>query len=111
MLRGVNTREYLTILHCTPLLVTAVKDNIAVLSDKLLAEGLITPVNYGALRNTVIDETVRASKLVEFVRNKISLNSKNYYSFINTLEKEKANYRDILLILNEKYEGEYWSKT
>ena len=90
---------------------TAVKDNIAVLSDKLLAEGLITPVNYGALRNTMIDETVRASKLVEFVRNKISLNSKNYYSFINILEKEKANYRDILLILNEKYEGEYWSKT
>ena len=108
MLRGANTREYLTILHCTSLLVTAVEDNIVVLSSKMLAEGLINPVNYGALRNLVIDKTERATKLVEFVRNKIFLNSKNYYSFIKILEKEKENYRDILLILNEKLcdEGE-----
>ena len=108
MLRGANTREYLTILHCTSLLVTAVEDNIVVLSGEMLAEGLINPVNYGALRNLVIDKTERATKLVEFVRNKIFLNSKNYYSFIKILEKEKENYRDILLILNEKLcdEGE-----
>ena len=102
MSRGANTREYLTILYCTSLLVTAVEDNILVLSSELLAEGLITPVNYGTLRNLVVDKTERATKLVEFIRNKILLNSKNYYSFIKILEKERENYRDILFILNEK---------
>lgn len=105
-MRGTSTREYLTILHCTPLLVTAVKDDVVVLSGELLAEGLITSVNDNALRNLMVDEAQRASKLVEFVRDKVLLNSKHYYSFIDVLNKKRSYYADILLILAEKYEGE-----
>ena len=55
------------------------------------------------LRNLMHTESDRAAKLVDFVLNKVELNSGCYHVFIKCLEEDQKNYRQILEILNGAY--------
>ena len=98
-----NSPEYRTIIQCTPNLTTAVKNDLTSLSDELLAAGLIAEDNAAALGNQFVDKAHRAAQLVGFVRNRVSLDTDNYHSFIRMLEKRKDDHKDILKILDEKF--------
>ena len=105
-----NTPEYRTIIQCTPELTAAVKDDLTSLSGELLAAGLIAEDNAANLRNQFIGKAERAARLVEYVRNRVSLDPGNYHSFIQVLEKRKDDHKNILRILDEKFRelGESW---
>lgn len=98
-----NSPEYKTIIQCTPNLTTAVKDDLPSLSGELLAAGLIADDNQAALNNQFVDKAHRAAQLVGFVRNRVSLDTDNYHSFIRLLETRKDEHREILKILGEKF--------
>jgi hypothetical protein len=98
-----NSPEYRTIIQCSPDLTTAVKDELTSLSVELLAAGLIAGDNAASLKIQFIGQAERAAQLVEYVRNRVSLNTDNYHSFIGVLEKRKDVYEDILKILDEKF--------
>ena len=98
-----NTPEYRTIIKCTPKLISAVKNDLGALSGELLAAGLISEDNSSALKNNHIDEPHRAADLVEFVRNKVLLDPRNYNKFIEVLKEREAEHETILKILDEKY--------
>ena len=98
-----NSPEYRTIIQCTPDLTIALRGDLTKLSGELLAAGLIADDNAAALRNQFIGEAERAAQLMGFVRNRVSLDTSNYHSFIRVLEKRKADHIDILQILDNKY--------
>ena len=98
-----NTPEYRTIIQCTPELTTALKSDLVSLSGELLAVGLIADDNAAALRNQFIDVAHRAAQLVGFVRNRVSLDTANYYSFIQVLKQRQDEHKEILQILYRKY--------
>ena len=98
-----NTPEYRTIIQCFPKLIGAVQHDLGALSAELLAAGLITENNHSTLKNKHVDEPDRAAELVEFVRNKVKLDPRNYYKFIEVLKERKAEHESILTILDKKY--------
>ena len=98
-----NTPEYRTIIQCTPELTTALKSDLILLSGELLAAGLIADDNSAALRNQFVSETHRAAQLVGFLRNRVSLDTANYHSFIRVLKQRQHDHKDILQILYKKY--------
>ena len=98
-----NSPEYRTIIRCTPDLTTALGGDLTQLSGELLAAGLIAENNAAALRNPFIDKAERAAKLMGFVRNRVSLDTDNYHSFIRVLETRRADHKDILQILDKKF--------
>ena len=98
-----NTPEYRTIVQCTPELTAAVKDDLTSLSGELLAAGLIAEDNAANLGNQFIDKAQRAARLLEYVRNRVSLDPDNYHSFVRLLEKRRDDHKDILKILDEKF--------
>lgn len=101
-----NTPEYRTIIQCTPELTTALKNDLVSLSGELLAAGLISDDNSAAIRNPFVDASQRASQLVGFIRNRISLDTANYHSFIRILKQREDDHKEILQILYKKY-GEF----
>ena len=98
-----NCPEYQTIVQCTSDLLTAMKPTIHSLSGDLLQAGLITSDNYGLVTNVALDGADRASQLLSFIRNKISLDKNNYYIFIHILSRRSTDYREIISILHKKY--------
>ena len=104
-----NTREYRTIVQCTTELVTALKNDLNPLSCELSAASLITGENATALTNQATDVTYRAGQLVGWIRDKVSLDTENYYSFVQVLKRRENDHKDILKILDGKYAelGEY----
>ena len=98
-----NTPEYRTIIQCTPELTAALKGDLVSLSGELLAGGLISEDNDIALCNQFVSEANRAAQLVGFVRNRVSLDTANYHSFIRVLKHREDEHRDILQILYKKY--------
>ena len=84
--------EYHTIIRCTPLLEDTVRNDLTKLCGELSAEGLISPENAIELRDsrsgTVIE---RAAKLMEFVANRVKVNSKDYVLFIQVLTRRYKN--------------------
>lgn len=98
-----NSAEYRTIVQCTPDLTTALKYDLVTLSGELFAAGLIAEDNAAALTNEIVGTATRAAQLMEFVRNRISLDTKNYLSFIQVLLKRRDDHENILNILDRKY--------
>ena len=94
-----NTPEYRTIIQCTPELTTALKNDLVSLSGELLSAGLIADDNAAALCNQFISVAHRAAQLVGFVRNRVSLDTANYHSFIRVLKQREDDHQDILQIL------------
>ena len=103
MMSNYNSPEYRTIVECTPDLTIALKDDLTRLSGELFAAGLIADDNAADLRRQDRGKADRAAQLAEFVRNKVSLDTGNYCSFIQVLEKRKNDHNEILRILEEKY--------
>ena len=103
MMSNHNSPEFKTIIQCTPVLTTAVKDELTQLSGELLAEGLIADDNAANLRNQFIGAAERAAQLVGYVRNRVSLDTGNYHTFIGVLEKRRNEHAGILRKLNEKF--------
>ena len=99
----VYTPECRTIIQCTSELTTALKSDIISLSRELIAAGLISDDNAAALRNQFIGEAHRAAQLVGLVRNRVSLDTANYHSFIRVLKQRQDDHKDILRILYKKY--------
>ena len=98
-----NTPEYRTMIQCTPHLEIAIKNQLTTLSGELLAVGLLSTDNAGALRNQTIDEADRAAKLVEFVANKVCLNTSDYLLFVEVLQKRRTDNKSILPLLEQTY--------
>ena len=104
----IGTSEYQTIKRCTPQLITAVQDNLTMLGGHLLSKGLITADKFCQLRNKNNPKLDRAADLVSLVLSKVELNSGSYCTFIECLEENRENNRQILEILNGVYaSGKY----
>ena len=98
-----NTLEYRTMLKCTSVSETAVKDHLTVIAGELLAASIISPENASALRNPAIDTEVRAARLIELVTNKVKLSTSVYYIFVEVLIKRREDNRIILELLEHTY--------
>ena len=98
-----NTLEYRTIVQCNSELVTALKNDLNLLSSELSAASLITGENATALTNQATDVTCRAGQLVGSIKDKIKLDSDNYRSFVRVLKQREDDHKEILKILDEKY--------
>ena len=98
-----NSPEYCTIVQCTSDLLTAIKPTICTLSADLLGVGLITPDNYCLVTNVALDVADRASQLLNYIRNKVSLDARNFDIFLQVLSRRSSDYREIISILHEKH--------
>lgn len=49
------------------------------------------------MNNTTVDEETRAAQLVGMVTTKVDLNSNNFDTFVEVLEKDDATYGDIVI--------------
>ena len=98
-----NSREYRTFLQCTSELVTALKNDLNLLSGELSAASLITGDNATALTNQATDVTCRVGQLVGWIKDKVKLDSDNYRSFVRVLKQREDDHKEILKILDEKY--------
>ena len=92
------------IVLCGPKLRVAFQNHLVSLPELLLAEHLITDNNASEIRATYMyqPEPFRASRLLEFIRNKVKVDSDNYNVFVKALQKD-VQYRDILII-RESYD-------
>ena len=98
-----NSPEYLTIIRCTPALVTALRDDLVPLSGELLAADLIDDDIAAALNYDFMSKEHRVAQLMEFVRNRVSQDPKRYHSFIEVLKQRQDDHRNILEFLDKKY--------
>ena len=95
--------ELQTIIECSPELVDALKDDLLPLSGELLAVGLINSNNEAALRNQHHNPGDRAANLVQFMRNRVKIDPRSYFVFIETLKKRETDHKPLLKILEKKY--------
>ena len=84
--------EYKTVLWCFDKLVTALKLDPLAVSNELVSEGLIPPV----------DGTVKAQELAQLLRDAIKLSSKRYYDVIKVFSRHEW-LGDMVEILQEKH--------
>ena len=98
-----NSPEYETVIQCTSMLRTAVQDHLLTLSGHLLGRHLISPEQDGELRNERHSESSRAAGLVKMVQGRVKLSPKWYHTFIEVLEREEDNFKDILKYLKDTY--------
>ena len=90
--------EYQKILQNGPQLRVAFQDHLVSLSDLFMSVGLISSDNASEVTNRAISTPHRASKMLEFVRNKVKLNKENYRVFVKALQQDVGQYGDILKI-------------
>ena len=92
--------EYQKILERGPDLRVAFQDHLVSLAEDLLAAGLLADDNVAVVLNENQPVPHRASKLLEFIRNRVKLYSKNYYTFVGVLKKTQRSrqYKGILQI-------------
>ena len=95
--------ELRTIIECTPELVNALMDDLLPLSGELLAVGLINSENETGLRNQHHNPGDRAANLVQFIRNRVEIDSGSYFVFIDTLKRRETDHKPLLKILDKKY--------
>ena len=96
--------EYKTLAQCSQKLRIVIRGDLDNLSARLLATALISHDAYNELINTLIPESERAARLVAFIMNKVRLDPRSYYTFIDILSRQESPYySDILRILHETY--------
>ena len=89
--------EYQKIRACGPDLRRAFHNHLLSLADDLHAAGLISDDNLAEIKNLNQPEPNRASRLLEFIRNKVKLSATHYYTFLEVLKGDEQ-YSDILSI-------------
>ena len=99
------TPEYQTLIECTSILITAVKNHLTDLSAQLLQRYLITADQEREMSNNWHSEADRAAKLVALVRDKVEQNPKCYHAFIEALEEDQSTHKAILKQLKTKYDS------
>ena len=90
--------EYQKILKLGPQLRLSFQDHLDVLADDLLAAGLISSDNGAEVRNPHLTAGLRASRLLELIRNRVRLSGKNYDVFVKALKTNPELYSGILEI-------------
>ncbi len=86
---------------------------IAVREDRdmlhfLHVNGLITQGTYDSVsdpRSTTLNPMEKASLLVRDIKLKVRLNPENYHVLIRYFSENELQYKDIVNILNKKYEA------
>lgn len=68
-----------------------------------MQEGLISSNNVAGLTNQFVNPDVRASQLLQFIRNSVLVDCSNFQAFVNVLLKRVVHYKGILKILDDKY--------
>ena len=91
--------EYKTVLSCFDKLVTALKLDPLAVSNELVAESLIPPV----------DGSVDAQKLAQLLLDKIQLSPRRYYDVVKVFSRHEW-LRDVVDILQEEH-GMWWLYT
>ena len=100
-----ESAEYETMIDLTSELRLAVRPGLISLTGSLLASRLISPDNDAELRDTShSSEVVRSARLVELVQNKVQQNPCHYHTFIEILQENSDQYRDILQRLEQVYQ-------
>ena len=99
-----NSPEYRTIVQCTPALELALENELDTLSGELLAANLITSDQATDITDPRLSSMEhRAGEMVALIMDKVALDTKNYWSFIDVLKKSKVHHKNILDILDKKY--------
>ena len=94
---GCGSPEYKRIQQLTHELSNAIQYDLQDITNHLWScDNMITEQNYQYFTNKCIPECERAGKLVQVVLNRIKLDSRCYYDFIQVLEKNKEYYNSIL---------------
>ena len=98
MARGKNTVQYRKMLEYTPSLTDIIVQgsNVVRLAGELEKADLISKANERRMRNTNVDADIRAAELIDMVTTKVDLNSKNFATFLEVLEKDVATYGDVV---------------
>ncbi len=103
----VHSVEYTTLVNSTDMLEIALHKDRPI-THFLHRSGLISEDTYDSVidpRLTTLNPIEKASLLVEDIKDKVRLNPENYYVLIRYFSKNKRVHKDILNILNEKYEA------
>lgn len=98
-----NSPEYETVIQCTSMLRAAVQDHLLTLSGHLLGHHLISPEQDSELRNVMHSESSRAARLIKMVQGRVKLSPEWYHTFIEVLEGDGDNFKDILKYLKDTY--------
>ena len=99
--------EYATLVNCTEMLEIALHEDKAA-THFLHVNGLITQGTYDSVsdpRSTTLNPTEKAFLLVRDIKLKVRLNPENYHVLIRYFSENELQYKDILNILNKKYEA------
>ena len=99
------TPEYQTLIECTSMLITAVKNHLTDISAQLLQRHLISADQEREISHNWHYEADRAAKLVGLIRDRVQQNPKCYDVFIEALEEDQSTYQDILTLLKTKYDS------
>ncbi len=98
--------EYTTLEKFTEMLEIALHEDKAA-THFLHRNGLITQGTYDSVsdpRSTTLNPMEKASLLVRDIKLKVRLNPGNYHALIRYFSENELQYKDILNILNKKYE-------
>ena len=105
-----DSPEYRTLIQLRSELVFALVDDLVLLSDELLAKGVISDENVDTLKNPSSNASNRVFLLSEYILNRVRLDVRNYQVFIDVLKLRSDDHKDILRILDEKLLYERLSK-
>ena len=94
-----ESEEYQRLRLHGPHLRDALQDHLLDLSSRLLAVSFISEDNYSELTNEQHTPLKRASRLVELIRNRVKVATRNYYIFLDILLKDELLYKDTIELL------------
>ena len=100
-----NSAEYRTLIQLTADIQLALKDHLTAIGGELVASELITPGQYQIITNPSNPADERVVKLVGYIQTNVEENPQDYHTFIGVLEKDLAQYGNILKKLKEKYDS------
>ncbi len=105
--KGAESKEYITLVNCTAMLVIALLSDNGIL-HYLNSEGFIKPKIYEDINNpkSMLSEDDKAGLLVTGIKNKVKLNPKKYHKFVDHLRQNMKLYDDIVEILDDEYNSQ-----
>lgn len=92
-----DSREYRKLCRFCHELRVAFQNHLMILTEDLQAAGLVTEDNQREVSNSLEPASIRASRLLAMIKDKVKICTQNYYRFIEVL-KMRSDYEDILRI-------------
>ena len=93
-------------MSCASQLRTAVSGDLARLSGRMVANGLISQGSCSELKNEDVTEADRAARLVKLVQTKVKLDPRNFFKFIDILKEDSLSNYNILTFLTVTYNSQ-----